>query len=576
MTDFNSRVPLNEDGFHFLSKMNKPIVTLIGSNGEKKSHAIHSLFDLPLKDRHFILTGTSPRISFFSSSSCLLMDIEVPFDTLPVFSSIINIPPQEELPLSSTPPSSKDSTNVTSTTNSFQSPLASQAQPLTAKDLLTRAAKISSLVILPLEEQEISVDTPKSGASSPSTVFFPELLHRSLSEMISAYVEAHSKDSAFSVQPLHIVILVLESQPSHLSEESIKQGIAAIVDAILPSPTHSPLCRLSVLKLSPYNENLKGVKQTLHQIISKQAVSLPGKIEHMVAPPSQRSPLEGISEFHTFSQIREDTLCEDVYSDVLQRAKAFVKQWHHFIDRGERISHFGRLADIAYLHHLDMYDLNTLAAMGSFVRGKIRDRLTADLQEVFRTLFFRQLILLEREGRRSLRSQLLQRTKIGELPDVAAKEAIIRKVLLEMDAGIEDMMTQTSSLAAEIDAVMEAFKRNYKQALKEQAEKFDFTPLAQLQVQGNLETASDVLKSLQGSSDKKSKKQRGIRMGFGLTAMLRQSGYGNLQGFANYDGGPFTLTFGYANDRDSLEAMQDGQKPPIFRIQPKFQFDINV
>ncbi|ORM42058.1 uncharacterized protein BXIN_0936 [Babesia sp. Xinjiang] len=75
----------------------------------------------------------------------------------------------------------------------------------------------------------------------------------------------------------------------------------------------------------------------------------------------------------------------------------------------------------------------------------------------------------------------------------------------------------------------------------------------------------------------KQKKKRGINVMLAISCMLRERGYGNRQGYINYQWGPLILTLGYANDRDIAENKPGtGLLTPAFRIQPKLHVNISL
>merc|ERR1712232_996331 len=65
--------------------------------------------------------------------------------------------------------------------------------------------------------------------------------------------------------------------------------------------------------------------------------------------------------------------------------------------------------------------------------------------------------------------------------------------------------------------------------------------------------------------------QRAIDFGLAWVAMLRPDGFGSLQGFAGYNLGGNSITFGIHNDADepSVIAQFGGVRPPLLRVQPK-------
>ncbi|GFE52621.1 hypothetical protein BaOVIS_000250 [Babesia ovis] len=75
----------------------------------------------------------------------------------------------------------------------------------------------------------------------------------------------------------------------------------------------------------------------------------------------------------------------------------------------------------------------------------------------------------------------------------------------------------------------------------------------------------------------KQKKKRGVSTMLSVSCMLRERGYGNRQGYLNYQWGPLILTLGYANDRDIAESKPGtGLVTPAFRIQPRLHVNVSL
>jgi hypothetical protein len=72
--------------------------------------------------------------------------------------------------------------------------------------------------------------------------------------------------------------------------------------------------------------------------------------------------------------------------------------------------------------------------------------------------------------------------------------------------------------------------------------------------------------------------QRAIDFGVDLVAMLRPDGFGSLQGFAGYQLGGNSLTFGVHNDADDPQTIAQfgGVRPPLLRVQPKLRVDVEL
>ena len=67
-------------------------------------------------------------------------------------------------------------------------------------------------------------------------------------------------------------------------------------------------------------------------------------------------------------------------------------------------------------------------------------------------------------------------------------------------------------------------------------------------------------------------------LGLDLVAMLRPDGFGSLQGFAGYNMGGNSVTFGIHNDADdpATIAQFGGVRPPLLRIQPKLRVNVEM
>lgn len=78
-------------------------------------------------------------------------------------------------------------------------------------------------------------------------------------------------------------------------------------------------------------------------------------------------------------------------------------------------------------------------------------------------------------------------------------------------------------------------------------------------------------------NSKPAKQPRGVAVNYALTGAVRTAGTGNLQSFASYATGPYSVNFMLANDRDLPEsAASTGVPPPMLRLQPKINFDVDL
>jgi hypothetical protein len=79
-------------------------------------------------------------------------------------------------------------------------------------------------------------------------------------------------------------------------------------------------------------------------------------------------------------------------------------------------------------------------------------------------------------------------------------------------------------------------------------------------------------------SKERKPKSRAVEFGLDLVALLRPDGFGSLQGFAGYQLGGNSLTFGVHNDADDPQVIAQfgGVRPPLLRVQPKLRVDVEL
>lgn len=72
--------------------------------------------------------------------------------------------------------------------------------------------------------------------------------------------------------------------------------------------------------------------------------------------------------------------------------------------------------------------------------------------------------------------------------------------------------------------------------------------------------------------------ERSVQLGLDLVAMLRPDGFGSLQGYAGYQMGGNSITFGIHNDADDPQTIAQfgGVRPPLLRVQPKLRVEVEM
>lgn len=93
------------------------------------------------------------------------------------------------------------------------------------------------------------------------------------------------------------------------------------------------------------------------------------------------------------------------------------------------------------------------------------------------------------------------------------------------------------------------------------------------------------IKKMEKEVSKTPRKQKRSKFGaiaasLSLVGMLRPAGFGNLQGFIGYAtsllGFPTDFLIGFQNDGESAEILGDDREYPFLRLQPKFNFEIDL
>ena len=85
------------------------------------------------------------------------------------------------------------------------------------------------------------------------------------------------------------------------------------------------------------------------------------------------------------------------------------------------------------------------------------------------------------------------------------------------------------------------------------------------------------MNAMRRRTGKGQKPPRGVRVGLGLVGAVHSKtggGQGNMQTFAGYTSGLNSAHLMFAND--GLIPDSTGSEPPLFRWQPKMNFDISI
>lgn len=261
----------------------------------------------------------------------------------------------------------------------------------------------------------------------------------------------------------------------------------------------------------------------------------------------------------------------DAHSRQARSARARFASWRSRVSRGLLVDGFGREA--AYLRQktLSTFDAETLSAAGlpsaAAYRSEMRKQLQSLVDSAINDIYNEQVLNLEKTTTKRLRAQLLRNVKnndVGEAEKTIETNAIaLRTAAYDFETAMEDLEVPVMGLSKE-KAV-----RSMSAKLNDELMTFPDSAAAKLK------RAKQVKKAV---SKERKPSQRAIDFGLDLVAMLRPDGFGSLQGFAGYQLGGNSLTFGVHNDADDPQVISQfgGVRPPLLRVQPKLRVDVEL
>ncbi|KAL3925307.1 MAG: hypothetical protein SGILL_000496 [Bacillariaceae sp.] len=249
-------------------------------------------------------------------------------------------------------------------------------------------------------------------------------------------------------------------------------------------------------------------------------------------------------------------------------ARAKIAGWKSRAARGLWSDGFGSDAEAMRKQILSGFDSQTLLAAGlplvASYRLEMRNQLAALVDSSIADLFDAQAVNLEIRTLKRLHAQLLKKmdkVPVDEVPSENA--AAIRAAMFAFDTTMKDLEVPSLSLTKTKSC------REMEAKLTDEVATFDDSPAAQIK---RMKKVTEVT-----SKDKKPG-QRSVDFGLDLVAVLRPDGYGTLQGFAGYNLGGNSITFGIHNDADDPQTIAQfgGVRPPLLRVQPKLRVDVEM
>lgn len=246
------------------------------------------------------------------------------------------------------------------------------------------------------------------------------------------------------------------------------------------------------------------------------------------------------------------------FGEVMTKADGQLKAWRQVVGAGKIVSDFGERSTKLYKSSLKAFDTKTVRFATSSTRGTKRAALLLVMETGIKELYARQLSMLCARAEKSYKASLVKLLE-ADVWDEESEADVLRKTLFAFEADASALQPELLKLG---------FEDEYEELeadLQDFSEKFADSPAAQAKAIQKVDTKVQ-----------KPKGERSLGFGLGLVGMVRQDGYGNLQGFGGYRMGPHTITMGYANDASLPDSSGRAGKPPLLRLQPKLNVDIDL
>ena len=255
------------------------------------------------------------------------------------------------------------------------------------------------------------------------------------------------------------------------------------------------------------------------------------------------------------------------YSKYSRTARAKIVAWKSRVARGLWVEGFGMDAEVLRKRVLGSFDSETLAAAGlplvAPYRLEMRSQLATSIESSIREVFAVQVANLEKATIKKLRAQLLKKLDVPAEEATSESAAAIRSASFAFDSTMTDLEVPSLSLTKAKAC------REMESKLTDEVMGFADSPIAQIK---------RTTKVAKVTNKAKKPGQRSIDVGLDLVAMLRPDGFGSLQGYAGYQLGGNSVTFGIHNDADDPQTIAQfgGVRPPLLRIQPKLRLDVEL
>jgi hypothetical protein len=255
-----------------------------------------------------------------------------------------------------------------------------------------------------------------------------------------------------------------------------------------------------------------------------------------------------------------------------KRVQAQLAQWKARAARGLLVQGFGATATTLRVTVLMDFDTTTRqnsgvsAAVASF-RAQERQKLQTLVDTGIVQLYNALADNLQASALKRLQARMLATLKSSPQDIVDSNAQALRHESLLVETILTDLQVPSLGCTAEKSV------RTVTTKLNDAVLTFPDSNVAK--VARNAAVTNIIVEK-----QRKNKKpaERSIDLGLDVVAMLRPDGFGSLQGYAGYNLGGNSVTFGVHNDADDPQTIAQfgGVRPPLLRVQPKLRVDVEL
>jgi len=262
--------------------------------------------------------------------------------------------------------------------------------------------------------------------------------------------------------------------------------------------------------------------------------------------------------------LRERYLAARSYETAYAQAQETLRKWAPVVAKGKLVRNFGPSAAATIERTLTTYasGVSSCSAASVAMLAQRRSRLQKAVQNDVAEMFSKQHRQLTVSTINKFKSQLIAVMSRGGSVAEWQQEGLRRNAEKHFDATVGELLVPGLG-----DATRAQLTTAFGKQLTEVTQKFLESPPMQLQA----------IAAMRRRTGKAPKPSRGIRAGLGLVGAVRSQfggGQGNIQTYAGYQEGLNSGHIMFAND--GLIADSSGAEPPLFRWQPKMNFDISI